>query len=184
MSIKVILKARKVSMTGDQYIELHAEETTIYKRGFFFEAGKILVQLAKRNQVPTLIALAEIDNIDTYDTLYGVGTSEKILELVTKLIASKCRTSDVIASMGEGKIGIIFYNITKVNAQKTLEGLSEAIANHIFLINQEEKHVTVHIGGTIMQNRLNSGTIDSLYEQATLALEAVKKRADGSVIVY
>lgn len=171
-------------MTDDQHIELHTEEATIYKRGFFFEAGKILVQLSKRNQIPTLVALAKIDNIDTYDTVYGVGTSEKILELVTKLIASKCRTSDVIASMGEGQIGLIFYNITKADAKKTLEGLSEAIANNIFLINQEEKHITVHIGGTIMQNRLNAGTIDSLYEQSTLALDAVKNKADGSVIVY
>lgn len=171
-------------MIDNHYISLHTEEATIYKRIFFFEAGKILVQLAKRNEIPTLVALSEIDNIDIYDSEYGEGTSEKILELVTKLIASKCRTSDIIASMGEGKVGIIFYNITNANAKKTLETLSAEIEQHVFRINNDEKQVTVHFGGTIMQNRLNSGTIDSLYDQATIALESVHNKTDTRVIVY
>ena len=171
-------------MHSSDHILYQEQSVTIYKKGFFFEAGKIMVQLAKRNQVPLLVAVVEIDKLDTYDELYGEGTSEKLLELLTKMIVSKCRTSDLIASMGEGKVGLVFYNITNANAKSTLESLRQYIATNNFLINQEEKHIDIYIGGTIMHNQLNAGTIDSLFEQASIAVEALKKRGGNSIIVY
>lgn len=171
-------------MHSSDHVLYQEQSVTIYKKGFFFEAGKIMVQLAKRNQVPLLVAVVEINKLDTYDELYGEGTSEKLLELLTKMIVSKCRTSDLIASMGEGKVGLVFYNITNVNAKNTLESLRQYIANNNFLINQEEKHIDIYIGGTIMHNQLNAGTIDSLFEQANIAVEALRKRGGNSIIVY
>ena len=171
-------------MNSSEYVLSQEESVTIYKRGFFFEAGKIMVQLAKRNQVPLLVAVVEIDKLSTYDEQYGEGAADKLLELLTKMIVSKCRTSDLIASMGDGRVGIVFYNITNVNAKKTLESLYQHIADNNFLINQEKKHIDMHIGGTIMHNQLNAGTINSLFEQACIAVETVKKRGNNEIIVY
>jgi len=171
-------------MNSSDHVLYQEQSVTIYKKGFFFEAGKIMVQLAKRNQVPLLVAVVEIDKLSTYDEQYGEGTADKLLELLTKMIVSKCRTSDLIASMGDGRVGVVFYNITNANAKKTLESLRQHIADNNFLINQEEKHIDIYIGGTIMHNQLNSGTIDSLFEQACIAVEALKKRGDNKIIVY
>jgi len=171
-------------MNSSDYVLYHEQSVTIYKKGFFYEAGKIMVQLAKRNQIPLLVAVVEIDKLGDYDDTHGEGTADKLLELLTKMIVSKCRTSDLIAFMGEGRVGLVFYNITNVDAKNTLENLRQHIANNTFLINQEEKHIDIYIGGTIMHNQLNSGTIDSLFEQACIAVEALKKRGDNNVIVY
>jgi len=163
---------------------MNSSDHVLCKKKFFFDAGKIMVQLAKRNQVPLLIAVVEIDNLSTYDEQYGEGTASKLLELLATLIASKCRTSDLIAPMEDGRVGIVFYNITNANAKKTLESLYQHIIDNNLLIKQEEKHVDMYIGGTIMHNQLNAGTINSLFEQACIAVDSLKKQGEHKVIVY
>jgi len=156
----------------------------IYNKDFFFEAGKIIVQLAKRNQVPTLVALIDIDDFEIINTSYGTATGEKILELTTELIMDRCRSSDLIAFIGDGKVGLVFYNITSVDAKTTLESLRETVSNNEYFINDEKKQITVSIGGTIMHSRTNSGGLDALYDQAIIAVEAVRRKGSNGVMVY
>ena len=160
------------------------KQAGIYNKDFFFEAGKIIVQLAKRNQVPTLVALIDIDDFEMLNTSYGTVTADKILELTTELVIDRCRVSDLVAFLGDGKMGLIFYNITSADAKATLESLREIVANKEYLINDEKKQVTVSIGGTIMHSRTNSGGIEALYDQATIAVEAVRRKGSNGVMVY
>jgi len=171
-------------MNNSDYVLYQEQSVPIYKKGFFFEAGKIMVQLAKRNQISLLLAVVEIDKLNMYDEQYGEGTAEKLLELLTKMVVSQCRTSDLIASIGDGRLGIVFYNITHANAKNTLESLYHHITNNNFLVNQEKKHIDIYIGGTIMHNQLNAGTIDSLFKQACIAVKVLKERGDNKIIVY
>jgi len=160
------------------------KKSGIYNKDFFFEAGKIIIQLAKRNQVPTLMALVDIDDFEMLNTFYGTDTGEKILEWTTELIIEQCRSSDLISFIGDGKVGLIFYNITSTNAKNILESLRERVSLNEYLINGEKKHITVSIGGTIMHSRTNSGCVDALYEQAAMAVEAVRRKGNNMVMVY
>ena len=163
---------------------MNNSDDVLCKKKFFFDAGKIMVQLAKRNQVSLLVAIVEIDNLATYDEKYGEGTANKLLELVSTIVTSKCRASDLITTIQDGKVGIVFYNITNANAKNTLESLYKHIENNDLFIKQADKQIDMYIGGTIMHNQLNGGTINSLFEQACIAVESLKKQGKNKVIVY
>ena len=163
---------------------MNNSDDVLCKKKFFFNVGKIMVQLAKRNQVPLLVAVVEIDNLNTYDKKYGEGTANKLLELLETVVISKCRASDLISTIEDNKLGIVFYNITNINAQNTLESLYKHIEDNNFLIKEEGEYVDMYIGGTIMHNRLNAGNIDSLFEQSCIAVDVLKKQGENKVIVY
>jgi len=171
-------------MNNSDYVLYQEQSSLIYEKGFFYEAGKIMVQLARRNQIPLLLAVVEIDKMNIYDEQYGIGTTEKLLKLLTKKIVDRCRASDLITSIGNGRVGIIFYNITNANAKNTLTSLYQYITENSFLVNKETKHIDIHIGGTIMHNQLNSGTIESLFKEACIAVESLKERGNNKIIVY
>ena len=160
------------------------KQAGIYNKDFFFEAGSIILHLAKRNHVPTLVGLIDIDDFEMLNASYGVSVAEKILEMTTQLVMNQCRSSDLVAFVGDGKVGLIFYNITSVNAKNTLNALREKIVSHTYIINDEKKNITVSIGGTIMHSRTNAGGVNALYEQAIMAIEAVRKKGSHGVMVY
>jgi len=171
-------------MENEEKIIFQNEAAGIYTKDFFFVTGKILLQLAKRNQVPLLVAVVDIDDFEALTSEFGNATGEKLLELTTKLIEDHCRTSDLVAFMGKGQIGLIFYNITNVDAKNTLEVLREKVAKNTYLINNEERYMTVSIGGSIMQSRINAGAIEMVYEQACMAVETAQRKGKNCVVVY
>ncbi len=172
-----IVKERYCRMDNTKPMIYQNEDTGIYSKDFFFAAGKILLQLAKRNQVPLLVAIVNINNLEDLNSEYGNNVGDKMLELITKITHDKFRDSDLIAYLGDAQIGIIFYNITSEVAKTTLEGLRDKLSNNIY-------NVTVSIGGTIMNSRTNSGSIDTAYKQACMAIETAQQKGKNSVVVY
>lgn len=165
---------------------LQNKSTGMYTADFFFEAGKILLQLAKRNQVPFLIAALEVDDFDQIKEKYGSKLAYTVLEMTAKLIGENFRTSDLVADMEDGQIGIIFYNTTNVNTKIALDGLRQKIEKQKYLLNNGDKiNVTVSIGGVVMHhNLMGARTVEELFEQAKLGVNIAKEQGKNRVIVY
>lgn len=150
-----------------------------YTKDFFFEAGKILLQLAKRNQVSLMVGVVKIDGFQDIDEKYN----EKITALTAEIIENKCRKSDLISYMGNGQIGLIFYNTTNANAKIALENIRAKVENSQYEINNKNIAVTVSIGGIAMHNLMTAGAITALYEQAENAVQNASKKGN-CVVVY
>lgn len=154
-----------------------------YTKDFFFEAGKILLQLAKRNQVSLMVGVVEIDGFQDIDEKYNEKMSKKITALTAEIIENKCRKSDLISYMGNGQIGLIFYNTTNANAKIALENIRAKVENSQYEINNKNIAVTVSIGGIAMHNLMTAGAITALYEQAENAVQNASKKGN-CVVVY
>ena len=159
------------------------EKIGIYTKDFFFEAGRILLQLAKRHQEAFMIAMVEVDNFDEFKKTYGSTIAYKILTLTAKIIGEKFRTSDIVADMEDGQIGVIFYNTSHANVKIALEGLRKKVEESQYILNEEKLDVTVSIGASVMHNLGTSRTLDSLYEQAKIGVEIAKRRGKNCVVV-
>jgi len=165
--------------------DLQNKQTRMYTKDFFFEAGKILLQLAKRNQAPFFIAALEVDDFKEIHDKYSAKLAYKILHMTMQLIGESFRTSDLVADMEDGQIGIMFYNTTNVNTKVALEGLRKKVEEQKYVLNSGETiNVTVSIGGVVMHHNLTGArSIETLYEQAKIALDSAKNRGKNSVVV-
>jgi len=176
-----------------EYIELEGQEeekrkfqnesTGIYAKDFFFEAGRILLQLAKRHQTPFMIAVVEVDNFEELKRKNGDRIAYQILTLTAKIIGEKFRTSDIVADMEDGQIGVIFYNTSNVNAKTALEGLRKKIEGSQYILNEEKINVTASIGAVVMHNLISARTVETLYEQAKISVETAQKKGKNCVVV-
>jgi len=166
--------------------DLQNKQTRMYTKDFFFEAGKILLQLAKRNQAPFLIAALEVDGFKEIEEKYGNKVAYKILHMTMQLIGENFRLSDLVADMEDGQIGIMFYNTTNVNTKVALEGLRKKIEEQVYALNNGEKiNVTVSIGGVVMHHNLTgSRSVETLYEQAKAGVEIAKSKGKNCIVVH
>ena len=166
-------------------LELEASKPKIHTRDFFFEAGEILLQIAKRNKVPLLVATVTIDDFEKLHNEYEAKVVDDIFQFVIQKIQNKCRTSDIIANMGNGEIGLIFYNTTNVNSKLVFETIRAKIEENIYMFNEEIKvNLTVSIGGVVMHNLVSARTIDALYDQSKIALDTVQRKGKNGILVY
>jgi diguanylate cyclase (GGDEF)-like protein len=166
-------------------LELEASKPKIHTRDFFFEAGEVLLQIAKRNKVPLLVAVVAIDDFEKLHDEYQAKVVDDIFQFVIQKIQDKCRTSDIIANVENGKIGLIFYNTTNVNSKLVFETISAKIEENMYTLNEETKvPLTVSIGGVVMHNLVSARTMDALYDQAKIALDTVQRKGKNSVLVY
>ncbi len=153
------------------------DEKRVYSRSYFENTANILLQLAKRNQVSILLAIVNIDNMDSINDKYGHSIGDEIVELMTNAINDTSRKSDLVAYLGAHKIGIIFYNITQKVAEDKLKSISKIMAENIY-------NIETSIGGTVASSRISSGNFDVAYGQAVLAIEASQSKGSNCVTVY
>jgi diguanylate cyclase (GGDEF)-like protein len=175
-----------------EYIELGVEKwekkfqnnaTGIYTKDFFFEAGRILLQLAKRHQTAFMIAVVDVDNFNLLKEKHGSKIAYKILRLTAKIIGDQFRTSDIVADMEDGQIGVIFYNTSNVNAKIALEGLRKMVEESEYILNEEKIDVTVSIGASVMHNIMSARSVETLYEQAKIGVEIARSKGKNYVVV-
>ncbi len=159
------------------------EATNLYTKDFFFEAGKILLQLAKRHQTAFMLAVVEVDNFDTLKENYGSKVAYKILNLTANIIEDRFRTSDLVADMEDGQIGIIFYNTSSQNVKIALEALRKRVEESEYILNEKKIDVTVSIGASVMHHLRSARSIEVLYDQAKIGLEIAKDKGKNCVVV-
>jgi len=159
--------------------------TGVYDKSFFFESGNhIVLQLAIRNKVPLSLCVIEIDNLKVINEQYSYGIGNQILEFVTQVISENIRKSDMIGYMGDGRIGLLLYNVSGMNTQVVLDGLRRKVACSAYMVNKQEIYATVSIGASVINNYMHTKILDSIYEQAFLALKMAKEKGNNRVLVY
>jgi len=158
--------------------------TGVYNKTFFFESGNNILQLAIRNKVPLSLCVIDIDNLDMINEQYSYGIGNQILEFDTQVIRNNIRKSDLLGYMGDGKIGLLLYNVSGINTQAVLDGLRQKVARSAYVVNEQEIYTTVSMGASIINNYIHTKTLDSIYEQAFWAVNMAKEKGKNRVVVY
>jgi len=158
--------------------------TGAYNQSFFFESGTNILQLAIRNRVPLSLCVIDIDNLEIINDKYSYGIGNQILAFVTQIIRDNIRKSDLVGYMGDGRIGLLLYNVSGIDTQTVLDGLRQKVAHSAYVVNEEEIYTTVSMGASIINNYIHTKTLDSIYEQAFLAVNMAKEKGKNRVVVY
>jgi len=158
--------------------------TGVYNKTFFFESGNNILQLAIRNKVPLSLCVIDIDNLEMINEQYSYGIGNQILEFVTQIIRDNIRKSDLVGYMGDGRIGLLLYNVSGINTHAVLDGLRQKVAHSAYVVNEHEIYTTVSMGASIINNYIHTKTLDSIYEQAFLAVNMAKEKGKNRVVVY
>jgi len=158
--------------------------TGVYTKDFFFESGNKMLFLAKRNKVPMSICMIDIDDLQNINDTYSYAEGNKVLEAIGHIILRECRESDLVGYFGEGKIGIILYNVSGINTNIMLNTLRQKIEYDTDIMGQKEISVTVSIGASVMHNLMNTKTLDAAYDQAYMATNVAKEKGKNRVIIY
>ena len=162
---------------SDDKISFKDELTGIYTKAFFFETGKNLIEVAIRHKASIAICIIDINHLNILNNKYGFTVGNQIIWSVAQTVSKKCRKSDLVGYLGEGKIGLILYNITGINANEMLNTLKRNIEHDINIVKQ-----TVSIGAIMIQSHNNMESIEKIFLKAYMALNDAKEK--NIVIVY
>jgi len=158
--------------------------TGVYKKEFFFESANYILGLSVRNKIPFSLCVIDVDDLATINAIYSDGIGHQILESVAQVIIHNCRESDVIAYLGDEKIGLILNNISGVDTQIFLNDLRKKIENdeHVFM--GKKINVTASIGVCMVHSYMNTNTIKTIYNKALDALRLAKEKGKNRIEVY
>jgi diguanylate cyclase (GGDEF)-like protein len=156
----------------------------IHNQYFFFESGTIILQLAKRNKVPLSMVVIDIDDLGELNEKYSYEISNKIIRSVAKTLKQKCRKSDLVSYLGDGRFGLLLYNISGINTNITLDTLRKKIEYNKYRIKNNTFNITASIGASVIHAQMNEDTLEVIYDKAYLATNAAKGKGKNCVVVY
>ncbi len=156
----------------------------IHDQSFFFESGMIILQLAKRNNVPLSMAMVDIDDLGKLNEKYSYEIANKIIRSVAQTLKKKCRKSDLVGYLGDGRFGLLLYNISGINTNITLDTVRKKIEFNKYRIKDKTFNITASIGATVIHAKMNEDTLEDIYDKAYLATNAAKEKGKNCVVVY
>ena len=184
MHIVIMGKILKKIDTKNKKLSFTDTVSGIYDQHFFFESGTIILQLAKRNKVPLSLAVIDIDNLGTLNDRYSYEISNKIIKSVAKTLKQKCRKSDLLGYLGNGRFGLLLYNISGINTNFTLDTIRKKIEYNKYRVKDDTFNITASIGATVVHAQMNEDTLEAIYEKSYLATNAAKEKGKNCIVVY
>ena len=173
---KLDIKNKQFSFV-DKVTEMNNQE-------FFFESGTIILELAKRHKISLSMAIVDIDDLKVLNDKYSHDVVNKIIKSAADTIKKKCRQCDLLCYLGEGRFGLLFYNISGINTNILLDAIRKKIEYNRYRTKKDEFNITASIGATVIYTQMNEETLDSIYDKAYLATNEAKEKGKNCVVIY
>lgn len=143
------------------------------RRGFEEHVAMALLQ-ARRERVPVVFAVLDVDHFKRYNDRYGHQAGDIALALIARAIDSKLRPPmDMVGRLGGEEFGLLLYDTTPQKAQERLERVAQAIAELRIehATSPTAQYITVSMGAVGFDGQ---ETPVDLYRRADAALYAGK----------
>ncbi|WP_156412354.1 diguanylate cyclase [Bosea sp. Root483D1] len=143
------------------------------RRGFEEHVAIALLQ-ARRDRVPVVFAVLDVDHFKRYNDRYGHQAGDIALVLIARAIDSKLRPPmDMVGRLGGEEFGLLLYDTTPEKAQERLQRVAQAIAElgieHA--ASPTAQFITVSMGAAAFDGQEAAA---DLYRRADAALYAGK----------
>ena len=158
---------------GELYqVAITDELTGIYNRRYLVQRFNEEVERAERYDSPLSILLIDIDHFKQINDQYGHQAGDQVLRLISSLINTMARTSDIVGRYGGEEFLIVLPNADIEEARRVAERFCEEIRKHSFVVEHETLHVACSIGAA----ELIRGSSDAfdLFKRADKALYEAK----------
>jgi diguanylate cyclase (GGDEF)-like protein len=143
------------------------------RRGFEEHVAMALLQ-ARRDRVPAVFAVLDVDHFKRYNDRYGHQAGDIALALIARAIDGAARRPmDMVGRLGGEEFGLLLYDTTPEKAQERLEGVAQAIAELRIehAASPTAQYITVSMGAVGFDGQ---ETAADLYRRADAALYAGK----------
>jgi diguanylate cyclase (GGDEF)-like protein len=126
------------------------------------------------------LLLLDVDLFKRVNDLYGHIKGDEVLKTIAEQLTSQFRKSDTVARYGGEEFCVLLTDIEMKAAINLARSLKETIANHTYLSNSGEFHVTISIG-LVSFNSNHHATIDNMIADADSALYAAKRSGRNTI---
>ena len=159
-----------------KYLERQTHEdslTKLHNRRHFDEQFSIEFDRSKRHNQIFSLAIADIDHFKKINDNFSHMVGDQVLKEISRLMAQKCRRTDLIARFG-GEEFTILLPMTKINkAIIVCERIRKTIETYDWSLIEEQLRVTISIG-IVESSEFSSG--NDLLQGADNFLYEAKKR--------
>lgn len=143
------------------------------RRGFEEHVAMALLQ-ARRDRVPVVFAVLDVDHFKRYNDRYGHQAGDIALALIARAVDGTLRRPmDMVGRLGGEEFGLFLYDTTPEKAQERLEQVAQAIAELRIehAASPTAQYITVSMGAVGFDGK---ETAVDLYRRADAALYAGK----------
>lgn len=143
------------------------------RRGFEEHVAMALLQ-ARRDRMPVVFAVLDVDHFKRYNDRYGHQAGDIALALIARAIDGTLRRPmDMVGRLGGEEFGLFLYDTTPEKAQDRLEQVAQAIAELRIehAASPTAQYITVSMGAVGFDGH---ETAVDLYRRADAALYAGK----------
>jgi len=159
--------------------------TGINNRGCFDDLAHKAVSQAKRNELPIVIAMLDIDFFKAVNDNYGHDAGDKVLIKFAEVMSECFRDYDIIGRVGGEEFSVCMPNTSAENATIACDRFRETLEKtEIFLADDRMQpiSVTVSIGLSLGQGAEIS--LDDLLKKSDISLYQAKEDGRNQVKLY
>ncbi|NQZ22745.1 MAG: diguanylate cyclase [Colwellia sp.] len=159
--------------------------TGINNRGCFDDLAHKAVSLAKRNELPIVIAMLDIDFFKAVNDNYGHDAGDKVLIKFAEVMSECFRDYDIIGRVGGEEFSVCMPNTSAENATIACDRFRERLENTQILLTDSQAEsitVTVSIGLSLGQGAEIS--LDDLLKKSDISLYQAKESGRNQVKLY
>jgi diguanylate cyclase (GGDEF)-like protein/PAS domain S-box-containing protein len=122
----------------------------------------------------------DIDKFKSCNDSHGHDAGDRVLKMVAKTLGSNIRPFDVACRLGGDEFVVILVHIDPEGLFSSAEKLRTLVSQSAFFENNEQIHVTVSIGATLVQD---TDTVETLMQRADALMYRSKKTGCNKVSI-
>lgn len=158
----------------------HDSLTDLPNREAYSERAYAELQRFKRYGRPLTLAVCDIDHFKRVNDTYGHQAGDKVLKLISSVVASRLRSVDFVGRYG-GEEFVILMPETDVNiAHGVLDKIRASIAKTPFRFKDDPIQITLSFG---MANFQENDTVDHVFTRADKALYDAKAAGRNQCLI-
>ncbi|MHC4423480.1 MAG: GGDEF domain-containing protein [Planctomycetota bacterium] len=173
--------------------------TGLKNRRYIWEFSKQIIEHAKKRSGMVTLLIFDVDNLKSYNDVYGHLAGDEVLKQAAVLMRRCCRQQDVVGRIGGDEFAVVFWDDPHKKIVREDAERRSATAGHpkeaIFIaerFREELENAELHllgpagkgiltISGGLASFPRDSSTVQELFQQADRALLEAKRSGKNKI---
>jgi len=159
--------------------------TGLNNRGCFDDLAHKAVSLAKRNNLPMVIAMLDIDLFKAVNDNYGHDVGDKVLVKFAEVMSECFRDYDILGRVGGEEFSVCMPNTSAENATIACDRFRSTLENtDITLTDAKVEYITTTVSIGLSLGQGAEISLDDLLKKADISLYQAKESGRNQVKLY